>query len=260
MGQGGVEPLIPSDVRLYTWLDAEEVLFRWLEETLPPPWFVDARAYWDGITIRVRGGYASETEAWLKSLFDPRISEARADLFARLDIALESADGKPRTLPVSIEETEEVTPKLRINLSFGRPALVQSGAFAALSPPPLPENGPTIFAFHSFKGGVGRTVHALALALAFAEDKRPVLLIDGDLEAPGISWLIEGRLPNPPVSFADLLALAHGDPDDSAQASVELTCTRLRDAELDGIYVLPAFRSFRTTARARPRLSNIHQA
>ena len=45
--------MIPADIRLFTWLDAEEVVLRWLEDNLAPEWFVDARAYWDGIAVRI---------------------------------------------------------------------------------------------------------------------------------------------------------------------------------------------------------------
>jgi MinD-like ATPase involved in chromosome partitioning or flagellar assembly len=236
--------VIPSDLRLYTWLDAEEVLFRWLENNEPPEWFVDARAYWDGITVRIRGGHTSAAEKWLRSRFEPRIVSGLSG--EQLLVALESLQAAPRILPISIEETDESTPKLRINPSFARPVLVQPGGSAPFSPPILPDGGPAIFAFHSFKGGVGRTLHAVALAQAFAESRRSVLLIDADLEAPGITWMIRKRLPDPPISFADLLALVHGDADPMAKSSIDLAGERLRDALLDGIYVLPAFRSPRT--------------
>jgi MinD-like ATPase involved in chromosome partitioning or flagellar assembly len=41
--------------------------------------------------------------------------------------------------------------------------------------------------FFGFKGGLGRTVSAAAAATILAEQGRRVLLIDGDLEAPGLS-------------------------------------------------------------------------
>lgn len=43
--------------------------------------------------------------------------------------------------------------------------------------------------FYSFKGGVGRTLAAVNVAGALAESGRKVLLVDFDLEAPGISYL-----------------------------------------------------------------------
>jgi MinD-like ATPase involved in chromosome partitioning or flagellar assembly len=107
----------------------------------------------------------------------------------------------------------------------------------------MPEELPPVVVFHSFKGGVGRTTHAIALALALLRSDQRVLLVDADLEAPGISWLLQQRLPEPPVAFADFLALVHGEPSSEAEEATELVADRLLDALVDGIYVLPAFRS-----------------
>ena len=236
--------MIPSGIRLYTWLDVEEVLFRVQEQGENwPDWLVGARAYWDSLTLSIEPGRSEDAMEWLRDLFDPRILEPSDSLFCNLLIALESVEGKKRSLPVVLEETEDKFPPPRVVPSFSRPGVLQPGSMAALAPPPLPPESPQVFAFHSFKGGVGRTVHAVALAQAIAKKDRRVLLVDGDLEAPGISWLLETRLPNPPVSFSDLLALAHGDATPDTQESIDLVSARLRDVLLDGIYVLPAFRS-----------------
>jgi hypothetical protein len=50
-------------------------------------------------------------------------------------------------------------------------------------------------------------------------------------------------LPNSPVSFADLLALAHGDPSPEAVDAIQLVADRLLSSVTDGIFVLPSFRS-----------------
>lgn len=89
----------------------------------------------------------------------------------------------------------------------------------------------------------GRTTHGIALAKALTAKKQKVLLVDGDLEAPGISWLFEQRLPNPPVFLADFLALVHGDPSPDAATAIELVSDRLQNAFIDGIFILPSFRA-----------------
>jgi len=48
-----------------------------------------------------------------------------------------------------------------------------------------------IFTFYSFKGGVGRSMALLNCAYVLAGIGRRVLMIDMDLEAPGLSYLIE---------------------------------------------------------------------
>lgn len=56
----------------------------------------------------------------------------------------------------------------------------------------LPEECPVI-AFHSYKGGVGRTLSLLAFAKAWSANspKDKLLIIDADIEAPGITWLLK---------------------------------------------------------------------
>jgi len=48
-----------------------------------------------------------------------------------------------------------------------------------------------IFTFYSFKGGVGRSMALLNCAYVLAGIGRRVLMVDMDLEAPGLSYLIE---------------------------------------------------------------------
>ncbi len=49
---------------------------------------------------------------------------------------------------------------------------------------------PQIFAFYSFKGGVGRSMAVLNLAYALVAKGRNVLVLDMDLEAPGLSGFL----------------------------------------------------------------------
>jgi MinD-like ATPase involved in chromosome partitioning or flagellar assembly len=235
--------MIPADIRLYTWIDVEEVLLRIQEQKQWPEWLVWARAYLDGLTLGIRPGTQLQAKSWLHEIYDPRF---RTDLEpGREDwlIVLESTSRGSRTLPISLEETEEEPSHPRLVPSLARPGVLWPPDEQPMPPPPLSQDFPSVVTFHSFKGGVGRTIHALALAQAIAEKRRRVLLVDGDLEAPGISWLLQKRLPDPPVSFADFLALVHSDPDPQAQDSILLVAERLQSALIDGTYVLPSFRS-----------------
>jgi len=47
-----------------------------------------------------------------------------------------------------------------------------------------------ILAFYSFKGGVGRSMAVLNLAYSLAAKGRHVLVLDMDLEAPGLSGFL----------------------------------------------------------------------
>ena len=76
--------------------------------------------------------------------------------------------------------------------------------------PKLP--GAPVMAFHSYKGGVGRTLSLIALAKGTAElygDKKKVLIIDSDLEAPGLTWMINGGQEHAAISYLDVLSLMH---------------------------------------------------
>ncbi|HIK11941.1 MAG TPA: AAA family ATPase [Oscillatoriaceae cyanobacterium M33_DOE_052] len=235
--------MIPSDIRLYTWVDVEEVLLR-LEENWPE-WLVWASGYWDSLTLGIRAGTQEAAKNWLEDLYNPRWRNESAEGMVGGVIILESINlENPRTLPVVLEETEEEPPKARLIPSLSRPSVLWQQTENQELPPILPSNLPPIVAFHSFKGGVGRTTHALALAQAMIGEKQKVLLVDADMEAPGISWVFERRLPSPLVCFADLLAVAHGDGSPTAENAVKLVADRLKSqGPIDGIYVLPSFRS-----------------
>jgi MinD-like ATPase involved in chromosome partitioning or flagellar assembly len=173
---------------------------------------------------------------WLADKFDPRFD------LETLSIILESLQHNQRILPIIFEDAREEPVHRRNKPSFSRPNVLTRPGNQE-HPSPLSSDLPPVIAFHSFKGGVGRTIHAISLALRLAEHKQNILLIDGDLEAPGISWLLRRRLPNPPVSFVDYLALIHSDPDPTASSSIELIASKLKDVLIDNIYILPAFRS-----------------
>ena len=238
--------MIPSDVRLFTWLDVEEVVARAASEPASPAWLVRASAYWNELTISVKRDCSEEGRQWIRQLFDPRISEDGD----RMGVVLEAVNGDQRVLPVVFEEVVEGIAPLPLPPTFHRPSAVERGR--TMAHPKQPLASPPIAAFHSFKGGVGRTTHAVSLALA-ASERHSVLLIDADVEAPGISWLMRARLPSPPIGFADLIALAHGDSSPGCQQTVTLVADRLRNALVEssspptsaGCFVLPAFRNLK---------------
>ncbi|NEO49168.1 MAG: AAA family ATPase [Moorea sp. SIO4A3] len=232
--------MIPSDIRLYTWVDVEEVLLRSQEQEQWPEDLVWARAYWHELVLGIRPDTQHSIKAWLQEVYDPRFQDNGQQ--GNDCIILESAEGNQRTLPIILEETEEEPPTPKLIPNLARPTVIWQRTQNLKAPDILPDDLPPVVAFHSFKGGVGRTTHALALAQALIKAKQKVLLIDGDLEAPGISWLLESRLPYPPICFADIIALIHGDPSPDAEPTIELATQKLQNALVDGIYILPSFR------------------
>ncbi len=232
--------MIPSDVRLFTWLDVEEVIARAVAEQTSPAWLVRASAYWDELKISVLAGNEEGALDWIRQLFDPRTTNIEDG--HTLGIALEGLNGAERLLPVVVEEADQPFQPRPLSPTFSRPPTIEPGR--SLARPQEILGAAPIAAFHSFKGGVGRTTHAIRLALA-ASEKHRVLLIDADVEAPGISWLVRRRLPEPPVAFSDLIALAHGDTSQEHRQTVEIVADRLRNALIDGCFILPAFRNLR---------------
>lgn len=74
---------------------------------------------------------------------------------------------------------------------------------------------PYLIAFYSFKGGVGRTIHLAAHLFALLECSKEleepikVLVIDADLEAPGLTYWDRVERQQPAVSFIDFLETYH---------------------------------------------------
>ncbi|HBA49846.1 MAG TPA: hypothetical protein DCZ91_19040 [Lachnospiraceae bacterium] len=70
-------------------------------------------------------------------------------------------------------------------------------------------SGKPVVAFHSYKGGVGRILALTSLVKEISSiygNEKTVLIIDSDLEAPGLTWTIEksGQFP---ISYLDFLSI-----------------------------------------------------
>ena len=230
--------MLPSNTRLFTWIDAEEVIQTAMEKSRWPDGLVWVRAYWDGLTLGIQPDKKNGVVEWLSSIFEPRFDNDKPA------IILESKPDSKRLLDIVFEETTEAPPQQKFRPSLQRPSLL-CGLPTGASPPEMAAHLPPVIAFHSFKGGVGRTINALSMAKAITNqrDDARVLFIDADLEAPGVTWLVKKRFPNPSVSFADFLALIHGDPSSDGEDSIDIVADRLKEMLLDNIYIFPAFRT-----------------
>ena len=78
---------------------------------------------------------------------------------------------------------------------------------APFEPPwPLNDHTPPVISFYSFKGGVGRTTAVAAVAINAARSGKQVLVLDFDLEAPGVgSILASPGAPAPSLGVVDYL-------------------------------------------------------
>lgn len=121
----------------------------------------------------------------------------------------------------------------------------------------VPEPEHKIIAFHSFKGGVGRTLHLAAMIKSLNEvikakgTQKKVLVIDGDLEAPGITFWERNRAGGAPhVGFTQFLdTIQYSDPETgyTTDEVIEYFAQEIKRFEhvVDDlkIYVMPAFSS-----------------
>lgn len=117
----------------------------------------------------------------------------------------------------------------------------------------LPEisqtNNLKIVAFYSFKGGVGRTLSLVAHILALLEQAKAnnkslnILVIDGDLEAPGITYWGRLEAQRTTISFLDFLEVYHYSPvdrEDSLKFLAKEIKKSVRQEGKSNVYTLPA--------------------
>lgn len=218
--------------RLYTWIDVQDAIIAYLRSNDQDKLVhLNFRVYWDGLNITYTNSLTIEdVEKLLESIFLSRYEKEN------LDTQFIILEGKSK-LPIYFQEVaKEDIDILQFKPSINRPSFIGLNEQIDFKTR-IPSESPIIYAFHSFKGGVGRTLHAISMALNLAE-KQKVLLIDADFEAPGISWLV-----NTPVSFADLLALVHGNENYTDAISVVAENLKSDIKENNNLFILPAFRA-----------------
>ncbi|MCD4675671.1 MAG: ParA family protein, partial [Desulfobacula sp.] len=241
--------------KFFTWFDVETAILRKRFAGLWPKGMIGVSVYPDGAEVRIS---SSEDEKEASSNFQEWFGK-RYDQENR-KIYLEAPVNQSRTFQITFEvETEEkqFTPNVRpsfANFSLLPPA--EEGdlpKFKQVSAPDaFPEDFPPVFAFYSFKGGVGRTIHLISLIKSLSEQDPPkrVLIVDADLEAPGLTWWGMDQLGTFEISFLDFLALTHYDDSENHQVSLSIAEERIRQQPLvfklektkREHFFLPAFR------------------
>lgn len=199
--------------RLYTWYDVETTFRQAFEENQWPDDWVNMDVTPNQVLIEV--GQESSVEAkqlaWkaLEGIFLTRVS------LKQEAIVLEASHGTQRLLPVRFE----FIPGLKRTRHQPRPLFRGPRFRPGDREPSLRKGAPPILAFYSYKGGVGRTLALLGLARILAgrdlgsEKKLPLLIIDADFEAPGLTWFARKQGGFQDFSFFDALSLVHGTPD-----------------------------------------------
>lgn len=121
---------------------------------------------------------------------------------------------------------------------------------------PVPEElkGVPVIAFHSYKGGVGRTLSMISTINSYStmkkKDGKPykLLIVDSDIEAPGLTWLAMGNC-SIDISLLDALSIVH-ESDNWETEALKFISKKIKEAVLalpvgDKVtehYFLPAYR------------------
>jgi MinD-like ATPase involved in chromosome partitioning or flagellar assembly len=205
----------------------------------PPDGVLATEVFWSGLTVTLALGRARpDALRWLERLFPSRIEwdEDAEEGAVKLDAP---PDLERLTLTFEVDEAS-----VRKTEVFRPTAALEGRRSFDVAVPERPADPLPVFAFHSVKGGVGRTITAVAFTRHLVRElKKPVLLVDADFEAPGLSYLLASRKPESAISFEDMLVLAHADPDDDLHATLDFIATRLQEQRIDDLVVLPVKRS-----------------
>ena len=236
-------------LRLFTWLDVRRTIFRKTHYgSQLPEGVVRIRCFSDALEI----GLTSEenkinAKKSLKEWFGEWYQED--DSFIQLDLG-------DAMLPVEFIPGEEPS---TIDI-YARPfweeiAYIESDSeteTVAAKPVKIPEpytEKPSLIAFYSFKGGVGRTLNLAAHYFALLDRAKEldqsitVLVIDADLEAPGLTYWNRAEKQQPAVSFIDFLEVYHYSPIEREQTLSLFAREVKKSSKNEGkstVYFLPA--------------------
>src|SRR3546814_4146118 len=80
-------------------------------------------------------------------------------------------------------------------------------------------------------------------AILARRQSKPVLVVDADLEAPGLSYLFRESRPEALVSLEDIVALAHSEVDQNFSRTVQWAAERLSTHRFGDVIILPLRRN-----------------
>lgn len=246
--------------RLLTWLDVERLLKqRTALWTRLPAEVLGIDCFSSGMEIRHTVGSDAIVETWLTQIFDRAYLREQSAIQLRIGHAtypvelvqdqasVVSSVGQTYPLwrdvtylSIAKEDCADVDA-----LEIGEASSPRSST--ALTPKRF-AGGPDLVSFHSFKGGVGRTTALMTYVAACLRETskgaKKILVVDADLEAPGVSfWLDDTNRPT--VSFVQFLEALHYPPA-GLEASLDYFAEELRKTSLSlgglqrELFVLPA--------------------
>ena len=235
-----------NKLKLLTWLDIRRTIrLKTNYGTNLPDGIVKIYCYSDAIEIyfRNRENAVIALKEWFKDWYQEEESIIQFDL-------------GNATFPVEfISEEETYIKDIDVRPFWEEIAYLESGSETETAikeivklPEPYLEK-PSLIAFYSFKGGVGRTLNLAAHLFALLDRAKElnksitVLVIDADLEAPGLTYWNALEKQQPSVSFIDFLEVYHYSPIAREEALSLFAREVKKSAKHEGeliIYFLPA--------------------
>lgn len=230
--------MVGKRVILYTWQDVENYLFS-IKNKWPSEW-IKIDVFSTEIVI-----YSKKVDSKLEEKTRRFFSEYLREYYSsdRLEILITNTE-----LVISYEESNEEKEEVKPFPLFRDFLYVSSENKEEL--PAL--KGAQVLAFHSYKGGVGRTLSLIAFVRTMIEQygtQKKVLIVDGDVEAPGLTWLGQEQYGSYEFSYIDLLNIisAKGIDDDIYEEIshvLENSFLRFHDGKLDvEQFFMPTYRN-----------------
>jgi cellulose biosynthesis protein BcsQ/allophanate hydrolase subunit 1 len=226
-------------MKLRTWLDIDRIIRHQTNAlTKMPPGILDINCFYDAIEIAYASEEIQEEKAkdilkkWFLDWFDHTESVIHLDI-------------EDSTIPVEFLPEETTAHKLKQTFHPFWKELAYLEKATIPFPNPFSDDM-LMIAFHSFKGGVGRTSHLVAYLLALLEQAKAIdqdttiLVIDADLESPGLTYWHRKEKLQPTVSIIDFLEAYHYPPIDQ-DSTIAFYAKELKKSYHDyGFYFLPA--------------------
>ena len=184
-------------MRLFTWYDIEVELKK--KRNLWPSWWNRVDVYSDEIVVNIdpKRNMEEENDEIFKGIFGKLYTDGKVMVeFDQklLEVIYEEGDESDRIDPIKSPLFKDIYMK-------------GEGETKKADLPGRP-----ITVFHSYKGGVGRTLALISLVREMSEaygGQKKVLIIDADLEAPGLTWMLGQGMSNEKISYFDVLELLH---------------------------------------------------
>lgn len=227
---------------LYTWHDVEQTLL--LDKANWPQEWIAIEMYSKELVI-----YAKNITEKTRQSDKNYLKQLLKQYFAEDEIFIKTTETRISVLWEEVEEDakEETAPEVFPQPLFKEFLYVNDKTQITLRA----LAGVPVTAFHSYKGGVGRTLSLITFVRNMIQefrDSRKVLIVDCDIEAPGLTWLGQEQNGSASISYLDVLSIigAKGENDrilENISHEVENSLLSFQTDKMEvSQYFLPTYR------------------